>query len=171
MNKFDLSFFRSFLCFLYNRKMNSNFSSPTLITFVLSREHGIAAGVAISSWLVLQYMGVDVMKARKRYNVEYPKLYANDSDPQGKLFNCIQRGHQHTLEVYPEFLLMLGLGSIKYPLISSIGGVIWLLGRIVFFKGYSTGYPEKRRYGSFGNIGLYTMMGCAIKSIYDLIRA
>ncbi len=46
----------------------------------------------------------------------------------------IQRGHQHTLEVYPEFLLMLGLGSIKYPLISSIGGVIWLLGRIVFFK-------------------------------------
>jgi glutathione S-transferase len=100
----------------------------------------------------------------------------------------IQRGHQHTLEVYPEFLLMLGLGSIKYPLISSVGGVIWLLGRIaffqvlikdlffrsfylIFFKGYSTGHPEKRRYGSFSYIGLFTMMGCAVKSIYDLIRA
>jgi glutathione S-transferase len=46
----------------------------------------------------------------------------------------IQRGHQNTLEVYPEFLLMLGLGSIKYPVISSIGGVIWLIGRIVFFQ-------------------------------------
>jgi len=23
-----------------------------------------------------------------RYNVEYPKLYANDSDPQAKKFNC-----------------------------------------------------------------------------------
>lgn len=46
----------------------------------------------------------------------------------------IQRGHQQTLEIYPEFLLMLGLGSIKYPLISSIGGVIWLVGRIVFFR-------------------------------------
>jgi hypothetical protein len=29
---------------------------------------------------------------------------------------------------------MLGLGSIKYPVISSIGGVIWLIGRIVFFQ-------------------------------------
>ncbi len=25
---------------------------------------------------------------RIRCNVEYPKLYASDSDPQGKLFNC-----------------------------------------------------------------------------------
>ena len=124
-----------------------------------------------------------------RFNVEYPKLYANETDPQGKLFNCkfnwfiwrivchdcfllgIQRGHQNTLEAYPEFLLMLGLGSIKYPVISSIGGVIWLIGRIVFFNGYATGYPEKRRYGAFGSFGLYTMMGCAIKSVYDLIRA
>ena len=46
----------------------------------------------------------------------------------------IQRGHQNTLEMYPEFLLMLSLGSIRYPVISSIGGVIWLLGRIVFFQ-------------------------------------
>jgi glutathione S-transferase len=46
----------------------------------------------------------------------------------------IQRGHQNTLETYPEFLLVLSLGSIKYPLVASIGGVIWLLGRIVFFQ-------------------------------------
>jgi hypothetical protein len=46
--------------------MNTNYSSPKLFTFVLSKEHGYAAGVALSSWLVLQYMGVNVMKARKR---------------------------------------------------------------------------------------------------------
>lgn len=45
----------------------------------------------------------------------------------------VQRGHQNTLENYPQFLLMLGLGSIKYPLISSIGGVIYLLGRLAYF--------------------------------------
>ena len=28
---------------------------------------------------------------------------------------------------------MLGLGSIKYPLISSIGGAIYLLGRLAYF--------------------------------------
>jgi hypothetical protein len=46
--------------------MNTNYSAPKLITFVLSREHGVAAGVAVSSWFVLQYMGVKVSKARKR---------------------------------------------------------------------------------------------------------
>lgn len=46
----------------------------------------------------------------------------------------IQRGHQNTLENYPSFLLMLGLGSIEYPLVSSIGGAIWLLGRLAYFQ-------------------------------------
>jgi hypothetical protein len=46
--------------------MNTNYSGPKLLTIVLSKEHGYAAGVALSSWLVLQYMGVNVMKARKR---------------------------------------------------------------------------------------------------------
>jgi hypothetical protein len=48
-------------------------------------------------------------------------------------FLGVQRGHQNTLENYPQFLLMLGLGSIQYPLISSIGGAVWLIGRIAYF--------------------------------------
>lgn len=48
-------------------------------------------------------------------------------------FLGVQRGHQNTLENYPQFLLVLGLGSIQYPLISSIGGVIFLLGRLAYF--------------------------------------
>ncbi len=85
-----------------------------------------------------------------RYNVDYPALYASDSNAQGKAFNCkfqnlfyspkmkyeflgVQRGHQNTLENYPQFLLVLGLGSIQYPLVSSIGGAIWLLGRLAYF--------------------------------------
>lgn len=46
--------------------MNSSYSGPKLVTFVLSKEHGYAVGVAVSSWVVLQYMGTRVMKARKR---------------------------------------------------------------------------------------------------------
>jgi hypothetical protein len=49
------------------------------------------------------------------------------------LFLGVQRGHQNTLENYPQFLLMLGLGAIRYPLISSIGGAIWLIGRLAYF--------------------------------------
>jgi hypothetical protein len=48
-------------------------------------------------------------------------------------FLGVQRGHQNTLENYPQFLLMLGLGSVNYPLVSSIGGAIWLLGRLAYF--------------------------------------
>jgi len=46
--------------------MTNNYSGQKLFTFVLTREHGVAAGVAVSSWFVLQYMGIKVMKARKR---------------------------------------------------------------------------------------------------------
>lgn len=46
--------------------MSVNIRTPKLFTIKLSREHGLAAGVALSSWFVLQYMGVNVMKARKR---------------------------------------------------------------------------------------------------------
>lgn len=151
--------------------MSAAFGSPKLFTVTLTKEHGYAAGVALSSWVVLQYMGVKVMKARQHYNVQYPVLYASESDIQGKIFNCIQRGHQNTLENYPQFLVMLGLGSIKYPLISSIGGGIWLLGRVVYFQGYSTGQPEKRAYGGFAYAGLFMMLGCALKFTYELITA
>ena len=48
-------------------------------------------------------------------------------------FLGVQRGHQNTLENYPQFLMMLGLGSIQYPLVSSIGGAIWLIGRLAYF--------------------------------------
>jgi len=66
---------------------------------------------------------------------------------------------------------MLGLGSIQYPLISSIGGAIWLIGRVAYFHGYASGQPEKRSYGGFAYIGFFTMFGCALKTIYDLVRA
>ncbi|CAF4969168.1 unnamed protein product, partial [Rotaria socialis] len=39
--------------------MSRTFGSPKLLTIVLSREHGYAAGVALSSWVVLQYMGIN----------------------------------------------------------------------------------------------------------------
>ena len=37
-------------------------------------------------------MAVGVSKARKRYGVKYPAIYAADGAPNAKEFNCIQRG-------------------------------------------------------------------------------
>ncbi|KAI4321222.1 hypothetical protein MLD38_034628 [Melastoma candidum] len=63
-------------------------------------------------------MSFQVGAARKKYNVFYPNLYASESDNKdANLFNCIQRGHQNSLEMMPLFF---------------------------YFKGYATGDPQNR---------------------------
>ncbi|KAJ6752697.1 MICROSOMAL GLUTATHIONE S-TRANSFERASE [Salix koriyanagi] len=49
-------------------------------------------------------MGFQVGKARKKYNVPYPTLSAIESENKdAKPFNCVQRGHQNSLELMPVF--------------------------------------------------------------------
>ena len=36
------------------------------------------------------WMGSRVMAARKKYNVQYPDLYASKDHPNANVFNCIQ---------------------------------------------------------------------------------
>ena len=43
------------------------------------------------------------------------------------------------LEVYPQFLFMLLVGGIQYPLLSATAGAVWIAGRIAYAKGYYTG--------------------------------
>lgn len=38
------------------------------------------------------YMTFGVSKARKRFNVRYPTLYAAEDAANAKEFNCVQRG-------------------------------------------------------------------------------
>ena len=52
--------------------------------------------------------------------------------------------------------------GLSHPVLASLAGITYLAGRIAFAKGYYTGKPENRRWGSFGYIGLLTMLGCNI---------
>ena len=85
-----------------------------------------------------------------------------------KVFNCYQRAHQNTLENYPTFLILLGLGGIEYPEIAAISGVLWLIGRYLYAQGYYTGDPAKRMRGSVAYLGLFTLLGLSIKTSWDL---
>ena len=49
-------------------------------------------------------MAIGVMKARKRFGVEFPDLYAKESNPNKAAFDAVQRGHQNVLENIPIFL-------------------------------------------------------------------
>ena len=74
----------------------------------------------------------------------YPKMYAEGFSEQAKIFNCIQRGHQQALETYPQFLAASLVGGYRYPISATIGGLYWVLARVKYAEGYSTGDPKKR---------------------------
>lgn len=114
------------------------------------------------------------MKARKTYGVKYPDLYASVGDGVTKegahSFNCVQRGHQNCLENLPTFLSLLLIAGLAYPRAASGAGGIYLLGRWMYFNGYSSGDPKKRMQGSIQYIGLFALLGMVIRCAIDLYR-
>ncbi|CAG8721770.1 9235_t:CDS:2, partial [Racocetra persica] len=110
---------------------------------------------------------------RKKAGVPYPNLYASkeeaEKDRSKLIFNCYQRAHQSTLELYPQFLLTLMVGGLKHPVLSAVGGGIWILGRLVFARGYQTGDPAKRTRGAFSYIGVLTLLGTSISTAISLL--
>merc|ERR1712033_108555 len=93
-------------------------------------------------WMALQVGG-----ARKKFKVKYPTMYSTDNDN----FNCYQRAHQNTLEVFPVFLAMLLVGGVHSPCVSASAGVVWCISRIIYALGYYSGDPEKRVPGAIGS--------------------
>ncbi|KAB5582103.1 hypothetical protein PHYPO_G00183330 [Pangasianodon hypophthalmus] len=102
------------------------------------------------SWVMLTYLGVNVGRARKKYDVKYPTMYSTKDE----IFNCIQRAHQNTLEVYPQWLVFQTIAALVYPTAASVLGVIWVTSRLSYAWGYYTGNPAKRMNGAYGYIGL-----------------
>jgi len=125
----------------------------------IAGDYGYVVLVAVASIFFLQYLGIKVGMARKKYEVKYPTMYS-DKEP---VFNCIQRAHQNTLEVYTTFLILLFLSGIQHPCLAAGCGALWLVGRYLYAQGYYTGDPSKRNRGAVGYIGLITMLVCTIK--------
>ena len=74
----------------------------------------------------------------------YPKMYAEGFSGHARDFNCLQRGHQHTLETYPHVLAMSVLGGLSQPATTAAAGLLWLVARHKWAKGYATGEPKNR---------------------------
>mmetsp|Transcript_9293 Transcript_9293/g.19157 ORF Transcript_9293/g.19157 Transcript_9293/m.19157 type:complete len:189 (+) Transcript_9293:37-603(+) len=125
--------------------------------------YGLVAFTGAASFVLVQWQAVQVALARRKYDVQYPKMYEDVEDGEESIFNCYQRAHQNTLESYPAFCMMLIFGGLAYPVLASAAGGIWIAGRVVYSQGYYTGDPEKRLQGAWNNIGIILLWTLTIQ--------
>ncbi|XP_076928966.1 uncharacterized protein LOC143593130 [Bidens hawaiensis] len=118
-------------------------------------------------------MQIQVGRARKKYNLLYPKLYATEQDTKDhQIFNCIQRGHQNSLESLPIFFVLTVVGGLKHPLICTGLGLAYTVARFFYFTGYSSGDPEGRLpIGGFNGIALLGLVIVNISFGVSLVRS
>ncbi|XP_073155107.1 uncharacterized protein [Henckelia pumila] len=140
---------------------------------LLPKEYGYVVFVVVLYSFLNFWMASQVGRARKKYKVFYPTMYATEAENKdAKIFNCVQRGHQNSLEMMPVFFMLLILGGIKHPVICAALGVAYSVSRFYYFKGYSTGDPQKRlSIGKYGYLAVLGLMICTISCGVHLLTA
>ncbi|XP_026453333.1 microsomal glutathione S-transferase 3-like [Papaver somniferum] len=112
---------------------------------LLPKEYGYVVLALVFYCFLNFWMAFQVGKARKKYKVFYPVMYVAESENKdAKFFNCVQRGHQNSLEFMPIFFILLVLGGLQHPIISASFGLVYAVGRYFYFTGYATGVPRNR---------------------------
>mmetsp|Transcript_649 Transcript_649/g.944 ORF Transcript_649/g.944 Transcript_649/m.944 type:complete len:145 (-) Transcript_649:204-638(-) len=130
-----------------------------MATLEISSDFGYVIIVAGLSWLVNMYNSVLVMKARKKYGVEYPNLYALETNKHKKEFDSTQRGHQNFLENWAPVVIVMILNGLVYPKLSAGLGLTWVVGRVLYSIGYSTKGPSGRMAGALiAHLGDFPLM-------------
>ena len=98
-----------------------------------------------------------VMRARKKFDVQYPNLYAvpgvhKDADA----FNAVQRGHQNLLETSHAIQAMALFGSLyseNAAWANVAGAILFFIGSHLYSSGYAKYYNVKGgRYKTGGHV-------------------
>ncbi|PWZ53497.1 mRNA cap guanine-N7 methyltransferase 1 [Zea mays] len=135
--------------------------TPMAVSIELTKEYGYVVLVLVAYVFLNLWMGFQVGKARRNYKVFYPTMYAIESENKdAKLFNCVQRGHQNSLEWMPVFFVILLLGGLQHPTIAAGLGGIYIVARFFYFKGYATGVPDNRL--KIGGLNYLALLGLII---------
>ena len=100
-------------------------------------------------------------------------MYLAGESAAANAFNCVQRGHQNTLETLPSFLSFLAVAGARYPGAAALAGAAFLLGRVFYFKGYASGDPKKRVSGiaPVQYLGLLALLVMNVRFGVELVRS
>ncbi|KAM4795011.1 glutathione S-transferase 3, mitochondrial-like [Rhinophrynus dorsalis] len=140
--------------------------TATSIYDILPQDFAYVILTFLYSQGMIMYLAINVGKARKKYDVKYPQMYSD----KHQVFNCIQRAHQNTLEVYPTWIIFQLIAGLAFPLPASVLGAIWVTSRLSYAWGYYTGDPEKRMKGAYGYIGFFGVILLSLTAALQLLH-
>mmetsp|Transcript_52737 Transcript_52737/g.115630 ORF Transcript_52737/g.115630 Transcript_52737/m.115630 type:complete len:144 (+) Transcript_52737:43-474(+) len=131
------------------------------MVFQIPDEFGYVVITVATSWLMNTFLTVQVAMARKKFNVQYPALYAEKGHAHADEFNCVQRAHQNTLESWGPVTILALVNGLVYPVVSAGLFALWQVGRIIYGIGYAKGGPTGRMAGGIishlGDLPLFLM--------------
>ena len=140
------------------------------ITQLLPENYGFVFAGLFSTILANFSLTGIVIKARKKYGIKYPTLYATAQDIDEKggkcknqadvdAYNSAQRCHQQTSENIATIQLCGALNGLLFPRFAGACLMLYSVGRFLYGRGYASKGPEGRRLGGgishLGDIPLY----------------
>lgn len=75
----------------------------------------------------------------------------------------------NTTESASYFLFTLLWSGLKYPQTAAALGFAWVIGRVFYTLGYSTGQPEKRSWGFLSSASFMSLGGLSAWSAIQII--
>ncbi|XP_054707519.1 microsomal glutathione S-transferase 3-like [Uloborus diversus] len=136
------------------------------IPLAIDEDYGYVIIVGVLGVFFGWLLGVNVFFARRYFDIKYPVMFSETN----MKFNCMQRVHGNYLEMLPTFLILLFCGGLAHPLNCAIAGVVYLLGRLVYSIGYSSGNPNGRLFGLFYYFGLIYLLYSSLELAVRLLR-
>jgi len=129
----------------------------------MPKEAGLAALVTSCAIILYLALGINVGRARVKYNVQPPTTTGNPD------FERRYRVHQNTLEHMVPFLAALWMFSllVDAKIGAALGGV-WILGRILYAWGY---YQEAKKRGPGFGIAILAQFALILGSLYGAIMS
>ncbi|KAJ1697300.1 hypothetical protein LUZ63_005812 [Rhynchospora breviuscula] len=136
----------------------------------IPKEYGYVVLDLVMYAILHLWMGHLLDKAREKYNVPYPTMYAVEWNMEDKLFNTVQIGRQNSIDYMPVFFVMLLVGGLQHSLISAGLGALYIISLFFYFKLNSTGNPDScRRLMGLSFLALLGLIICTVSFGINLL--